>query len=90
MYQTHDGLSEKYQVSCPELDILVSLTRDEDTVLGARMMGGGFGGCTINLIIDNEVDDLIKRVADQYGKATGKEMLDYRVGIAEGTSCLKL
>lgn len=89
MYLSHQGLSEKYQVSCPELDILVSLTSDEDTVLGARMMGGGFGGCTINLVIDVEVDDLIKRVAAQYHKATGKAMLDYRVETAQGTSFIK-
>ena len=50
MFETHDGLSRDYEVSCPELDFLVDQVRDDDDVIGARMMGGGFGGCTINLV----------------------------------------
>ncbi len=50
LYQSHDGLAQKYQVSCPELDTLVKMTHTIDAILGARMMGGGFGGCTINLV----------------------------------------
>ena len=55
MYKTHDGLSKDYEVSCKELDFLVDLTRDNPGVFGSRMMGGGFGGCAINLI-GNELD----------------------------------
>ncbi len=86
MYLSHEGLSKKYEVSCPELDILVALTRDEKSVLGARMMGGGFGGCTINLINNNDVEELVRRIATQYDKVTGKEMSVYQVAIAQGTS----
>ena len=50
MYETHYGLSEKYEVSCPELDYLVKISEDFPKVAGARMMGGGFGGCTINVV----------------------------------------
>ena len=50
MYQSHYGLKNNYEVSCKELDFLVKQTEMYDGILGARMMGGGFGGCTINLI----------------------------------------
>ena len=50
LYQSHQGLSSLYKVSCVELDYLVDLTKSIDGVLGARMMGGGFGGCTLNLM----------------------------------------
>jgi galactokinase len=50
MYATHEGLSKLYEVSCSELDFLVNQTKDNPHVLGARMMGGGFGGCTINIV----------------------------------------
>ena len=50
MYETHNGLQNLYEVSCPELDFLVDFSKKYDEVIGARMMGGGFGGCTINLI----------------------------------------
>src|SRR5690606_34247278 len=50
MYETHAGLQHDYEVSCPELDFLVEESRNVEGVLGARMMGGGFGGCTINLV----------------------------------------
>ncbi len=56
LYQGHEGLSMRYEVSCPELDFLVQLLKDAPHVLGSRMMGGGFGGCTINLIHKNKVD----------------------------------
>ncbi|MFY0254879.1 galactokinase [Chitinophaga sp. 30R24] len=73
MYDTHEGLSKLYEVSCPELDFLVSLSREREEVAGARVMGGGFGGCTINLVKTEKVDDFVayikSRYQDQYGKA---------------------
>ncbi len=86
MYACHEGLSHKYQVSCKELDVLVDLTRDMPQVLGARMMGGGFGGCTINLIKESSVQELITHIGQGYTQATGREMVPYQVKIAEGTS----
>ncbi len=58
MYKTHEGLSHDYEVSCPELDYLVFLVKDAPGVYGARMMGGGFGGCTINLVAKDRVADV--------------------------------
>jgi galactokinase len=86
MYRSHQGLSKQYQVSCPELDLLVDYTRDQAAVLGARMMGGGFGGCTINLIRKDVVNALISEFAKQYRNDTGREMEVYPVKIADGTS----
>ena len=71
LYASHDGLSQMYDVSCEELDWLVNFTLDHDDFLGARMMGGGFGGCTINLttgILDyNTVSDIEKKYEDRFG-----------------------
>jgi galactokinase len=50
LFESHDGLRDEYEVSCPELDFLVDYSRNTPEILGARMMGGGFGGCTINLV----------------------------------------
>lgn len=65
MYETHIGLSRKYEVSCDELDFLNDIAR-ECGVTGSRMMGGGFGGCTINLVKDDLHDGFIKRATEAY------------------------
>jgi len=85
MFETHDGLSKLYEVSCKELDILVDLVKDDPDVLGARMMGGGFGGCTINLIKNEAVERLIAKVSEKYKMETGVEMFVYEVEVEEGT-----
>jgi galactokinase len=84
MYQTHDGLSHDYEVSCPELDFLVDFAR-KDGVPGSRMMGGGFGGCSINLIRKGSEDDFVARLAPAYRDAFGIELKTYRVKISDGT-----
>ncbi|MGC8803928.1 MAG: galactokinase [Bacteroidales bacterium] len=84
MYQSHEGLQHKYEVSCPELDYLVELASKHPDVLGSRMMGGGFGGCTINLIHRNAVDDFVEKTAAAYQQKTGLEMKAYRVKIGDG------
>ena len=66
MYESHSGLSMDYKVSCAELDFLVDFVRDNSGVLGARMMGGGFGGCTLNLIHKGEVDSVIESARIAY------------------------
>ncbi len=86
MLATHDGLSKMYAVSCEELDYLVDFVRDNDAVIGARMMGGGFGGCTINLVKEYEIPGLIKEISAQYVKHTGKELSPYVVSISDGTT----
>jgi galactokinase len=85
MYDTHEGLSKLYEVSCPELDILVNAVKDNPYVLGARMMGGGFGGCTINIIKKSEVQATINTVAEVYAQQTAHTLKVHQVKIAEGT-----
>jgi galactokinase len=77
MYKTHDGLQKEYEVSCKELDFLVENTRNTEGVLGARMMGGGFGGCTINLVKVEIVDDFILKMKEAYKKAFDIELPCY-------------
>lgn len=86
MFATHHGLSKQYEVSCPELDFLVSQVENNAAVLGARMMGGGFGGCTINIIKEAEVEKLIKETSGAYAAATNKKMEAYVVSIEDGTT----
>jgi len=85
MYETHEGLSKLYEVSCRELDILVNAVKDNPHVLGARMMGGGFGGCTINIIKKSQVEAIINTVADLYARQTTNTLKVYQVKIAQGT-----
>jgi galactokinase len=85
MFETHEGLSKLYEVSCPELDILVNAVKDNPHVLGARMMGGGFGGCTINIIKKSEVQAIINSVAEVYAQQTAHTLKVHQVKIAQGT-----
>lgn len=85
MYETHEGLSKLYEVSCRELDILVNAVKDNPHVLGARMMGGGFGGCTINIIKKSEVQVIIHQVAEVYAQQTAHTLKVHQVKIAQGT-----
>ncbi|MBZ9629417.1 galactokinase [Salegentibacter sp. LM13S] len=66
MYASHRGLQHQYEVSCNELDFLVDFSEDESFIYGSRMMGGGFGGCTINLIETNKIDDYVEKVKKAY------------------------
>jgi galactokinase len=88
MFRTHDGLSKEYEVSCPELDFLVDAVRGNEDVLGARMMGGGFGGCTINLVKEEAIDSLVERIARSYQKEMKKELTAYVAQIEDGTSVI--
>lgn len=85
MYETHYGLSKDYEVSCKELDFLVDHVKQNPDVLGARMMGGGFGGCTINLIKEKAIDSLTSELMPAYKKSTGLDLKIYIVGIENGT-----
>jgi galactokinase len=86
MYQTHDGLNEEYEVSCTELNFLVELTRSNPAVLGARMMGGGFGGCTINVVKAAEVEDFVEKMQAAYYRIFKKEMPYYVTTPQAGTN----
>jgi galactokinase len=88
MYESHEGLSKKYEVSCKELDFLVAQVRNNADVLGSRMMGGGFGGCTINLVKDGAVESLISSVTKAYNAALGLEAKAYVTKIEDGTAII--
>ena len=88
MFATHDGLSRKYEVSCPEADFLVEQVKGRPGVIGARMMGGGFGGCTINLVREEAIDGLIADLTPTYAKAMNKELKVYIGQIENGTSLI--
>ncbi|QIP12492.1 galactokinase [Spirosoma aureum] len=86
MYGSHEGLSQWYEVSCPELDALVDIAREHPGVLGARMMGGGFGGCTINLVREDALDDFTHLITKQYKARTGKDTYLHACKIQNGTN----
>ena len=88
MTATHEGLRTLYEVSCKELDFLVDAVWHEASVLGSRMMGGGFGGCTINLIHQDSMDELFARLSDEYLKEMNLELKMYSVVTADGTSLI--
>lgn len=83
MYQTHFGLSRLYEVSCEELDFLNKLARKMD-VTGSRVMGGGFGGCTINLVKEELYDEFISSAKSQFAARFGHEPKVYDVIISDG------
>ena len=82
--QSHHGLSKQYQVSCPELDFMAHWSQRQTGVLGARMMGGGFGGCTLNLIHKNELSLWSKEALNIYQKKFGIQGEVYPVRLAKG------
>ncbi|MBQ9588470.1 MAG: galactokinase [Bacteroidales bacterium] len=83
MYLTHQGLSYDYEVSCPELDFLVDLAK-RCGVAGSRMMGGGFGGCTINLLRDDLVGRFVEAAQREYRQKFGIECKIIPVEIGDG------
>ncbi len=89
MYGSHEGLSKMYAVSCPELDFLVDAVKDNPAVFGARMMGGGFGGCTINLVKEEAVENLITTTAAVYKKQMNRDLTAYVAKIEMGTCVVK-
>lgn len=88
MFETHEGLKHLYEVSCDELDVLVDLVADDDAVLGARMMGGGFGGCTINLVKVDRVQRVTEAVTLAYNERTGRSAQVYVADISAGTDVI--
>ena len=85
IYASHNGLQHQYKVSCNELDFLVDQAKKNKFVLGARMMGGGFGGCTINLIARSEVKAFAESVSKAYQNKFNKECSVYFIELSQGT-----
>lgn len=86
MFETHEGLSEDYEVSCDELDMIVDTLKKEEAVVGSRLMGGGFGGCTINLIKKGQEERIKRQLSALYMETFGIELKIYDVKISNGTS----
>jgi galactokinase len=90
MQQSHQGLSLDYEVSCRELDILAQLAAENPHIAGARMMGGGFGGCTINLLESAYLEEYISYIKQGYRLQTGSEPEFYIVSTADGAGPIEL
>jgi galactokinase len=84
MYRSHESLRDDYEVSCRELDTMVEIASGLPGVYGARMTGGGFGGCTVNLVADAEVTNFCSQIIERYRAATGLEPAVYVTGAAQG------
>jgi len=89
LYKSHKGLSEQYKVSCKELDFLVAQTKKNKNILGSRMMGGGFGGCTISLIKKVEVAKFKEEISMKFKEEFNTECSIYQVKLSKGTRIIK-
>ena len=85
MFKTHHGLQHLYNVSCPELDFLVDLASKDEAVIGSRLMGGGFGGCTINIIKNEGKEKFLKSAESAYQNQFNIEPEMYEVRLVDGT-----
>ena len=90
MYQSHAGLKDLYEVSCNELDYLVDLTKAHDQIIGSRMMGGGFGGCTINLIHKKFTDEFIDEASRSYFEKFSINLTPIEINISDGVKIKNL
>ena len=88
MYQSHFSLQNDYEVTCPESDFLVRQTIAKEYVLGSRQMGGGFGGCTINVVEKNKKDELIEEMARNYKEQFGLDLTPIEVSIQDGAKVI--
>ena len=89
MFESHEGLSKDYEVSCEELDILVELAKEQKGLIGCRMMGGGFGGCTINLVKESQVGSFTDAISKAYMQRTGIEAEIYVTRINGGANIVE-
>lgn len=85
LFDSHEGLKDLYEVSCKELDYIVELALNNVDVLGSRLMGGGFGGCTINIVKKNAIESFKSIVKKSYFSKFGHEVDFYEVSISNGT-----
>jgi len=90
MNASHVSLRDDYEVSCPEVDILVETAWNTKGVIGGRITGGGFGGCTVNIVENDAVDTFIKTVGEEYLKKVGHEAEFYVVDVGDGASAIEL
>ncbi|XOV93831.1 MAG: galactokinase [Bacteroidota bacterium] len=84
LFTAHEAMKTEYEITCPEIDILVDLAKKEKGILGSRMMGGGFGGCTLNLIHKDHKLEFVDRLSKAYFSETKIELSPYNVSIGDG------
>ncbi len=89
IYQSHFSLQNDYEVSCPELDFLVQQTLEKDYILGSRMMGGGFGGCTISIVEKLRAAEFIEQAAAAYRNRFGIDLTPIEVAIGDGATVIQ-
>ena len=90
MLEGHASLRDLYQVSIPELDTLVEIAANLPGCYGARLTGAGFGGCTVNLVDEDEVDDFMESLAVDYQEATGHQAEIYLCRASQGARVERL
>lgn len=88
MNESHRSLRDDYEVSCEEIDILVDLAWETEGVIGSRITGGGFGGCTVSIVKNDAVDGFIKKIGEEYQAKVGHEAEFYVVDIGDGARVL--
>ncbi len=85
LYEAHEGISKLYEVSCPESDFLVDFSKQYNAVLGARQTGGGFGGCTLNIVHKDKVNVFVEEATKAYMEAFNIELEAFEVQPSAGT-----
>ena len=88
MADSHRSLRDDYEVSCPELDTMVEIAMRQRGILGTRMTGGGFGGCTINLVETEHAEQFQHRISSEYASATGLQPDIYLCKASQGVEVI--
>ena len=89
LYESHSGLQHQYNVSCTELDFLIENAKENKNILGARMMGGGFGGCTINIIKKESVKEFSNNIEEEFNQKFNSNCSFYSVKLSNGTHIIE-
>lgn len=90
MNASHISLRDDYEVSCKEIDILVELAWSMEGVIGSRITGGGFGGCTVSIVKNEAVDSFIETIGSKYEEKVGHKAEFYVVEIGDGAGVVRL
>jgi len=88
MRESHNSLRDLYEVSCRELDVMVEAAQGLPGFCGGRMTGGGFGGCTVNLVREESAEDFAKQIAERYRQATGIDAQVYLCSAEDGAQAV--
>lgn len=89
LFEAHHGVQYQFKISCPELDFLVEQAKMHPKVIGARMMGGGFGGCTINIVHKDAMESYSESISEKYLQKYGKHCSIYDVSLSQGTHLIQ-